>query len=92
MRIDLAARSAAGLKSNRDLTGFTSLAWRAGVLIGVQRTADSYLVVRLKLDAAGTRTQSRQVLASSPESTVGTLSADSFYYLSADTIHRLSAR
>ena len=92
VRIDLAARSAAALKSNDDLAGFTSLGWRAGVLIGVQRAAGSYLVVRLKLDAAGTRAQSRQVLASSPASAVGTLSADSFFYLSTDTIHRLSAR
>ena len=51
LRVDLAARTAAPVKSPDDLGGFESLAWRGGTLIGVQHAGDSYLVVRLKLDA-----------------------------------------
>ena len=93
IRVDLAARAAARLKTAEDLSGFESLAWRAGTLLGIERVAGSYLVVRLKLDASGTRAQARQILAASPAATVGTLAGDSFYYLSSEqTIRRLPLR
>ena len=93
IRVDLTARASARVKTAEELTGFESLAWRAGSLIGIERIADSYLVVRLKLDASGTRAQPRQILAASAAPAVGTLAGDSFYYVSSDqTIHRLPLR
>ena len=93
LRVDRSTLAAALLKTVEDLGGFESLAWRAGALIGIERVAGSYLVVRLKLDPSGTRPQPRQILAASPAFTVGALAGDSFYYLSsAQTIRRLSLR
>ena len=93
VRFDLSARSAVRLKTAEDLSGFESLAWRAGALVGIERVAGSYLVVRLKLDPSGTRAQPRQILAASPSFTVGGLAGDSFYYLSSEqTIRRVSLR
>lgn len=90
LRVDPGAKTAVGVKTPEQLTGFASLVWRSGSLIGVERVADSYLVVRVKLDAAGTRAQPRQILAASPTATVGTLAGDSFYYLSdLETIRRV---
>ena len=92
-RVDVAGRSAAAVKSAEDLGGFESLAWRAGALVGVERVAGSYLVVRVKLDPSGTRAQPRQILAASPTSTVGSLAGDSFYYLAdGATIRRVTVR
>jgi hypothetical protein len=90
LRVDPVAKTTAAVRTPEQLTGFESLAWRSGSLIGVERVADSYLVVRINLDPAGTRAQPRQILAASPRATVGTLAGDGFYYLSdLDTIRRL---
>ena len=90
LRVDPIAKTTVAVKTPEQLTGFESLAWRSGSLIGVERVAGSYLVVRVKLDPAGTRAQPRQILAASPGATVGTLAGDSFYYLSdLETIRRL---
>jgi hypothetical protein len=92
-RIDPAARSATPVKSKEDLGGFVSLFSYAGTLVGVERVAGSFLVVRVRLDPAGARVQARQVLATSTGTTAGALAADSFYYLSdAGTIRRLPLR
>lgn len=92
-RVDTASRAAVQVKSADKLTGLDSLAWRAGSLLAVQHAGDSYHVVRLALDSAGTRVQHRTVLATSPTPTVGTLARDAYYYLSdAGTIRRLSLR
>lgn len=93
VRVDLHARAAVRVKTAEDLSGFESIAWRAGALVGIERVAGSFLVVRLKLDPSGTRAQPRQILAASPASTVGALAGDSFYYLSSEqTIRRLAIR
>lgn len=93
VRVDLGARSAAPVKSVEELTQFESLAWRAGSLIGVQRVASSFLIVRIALDGAGTRAQPRHVLAASPDATVGALGSDAYYYLAdGHTIRRLAIR
>ena len=90
LRVDPVAKTTAAVRTPEQLTGFESLAWRSGSLIGVERVAESYLVVRIKLDPAGTRAQPRQILAASPRATVGTLAGDAFYYLSdLETIRRL---
>ena len=70
VRVDLAARSAVPVKSTEDLTRFESLAWRAGALLGVERVAASWLVVRVPLDAAGTRAPPRHVLPAAADATV----------------------
>jgi hypothetical protein len=93
LRIDLSSRSTSAVKSPDDLTGLVSIAWHAGDLVGIARSADTFDIVRVKLDSGGSRVVSRQVLASSPASTVGSLAGDSFYYLANDaTIRRLSLR
>jgi len=92
-RVDPSARTVAKVKSAEELRGLESLAWRGGSLIAVQPAGNSYAVVRLSLDGAGTRVQRRTVLASSSTPTVGTLGRDGYYYLSdAGTIRRLSLR
>jgi hypothetical protein len=88
VRVDLAARSAVPVKSPEELTRFESLAWHAGALLGVERVAASSLVVRVPLDAAGTRAQPRHVLAASAEATVGALAGDSYYYLASEGVIR----
>lgn len=90
IRVDLTARASARIKTAEELSGFQSLAWRAGSLVGIERIADSYLVVRIKLDPSGTRAQPRQILAASATPAVGTLAGDRFYYVSSDqTIRQL---
>jgi len=81
VRVDLASNKTARVKSVEELTGFVSLAWRADALVGVERVAGSYLVVRIALDPSGTRAQPRAILAASPAPTVGTLTPEGFYYL-----------
>jgi hypothetical protein len=88
VRVDLGARSAVPVKSAEDLTRFESLAWRAGSLIGVERVAASSLIVRIALDAAGTRAQPRHVLAASADATVGALAGDAYYYLAGEGVIR----
>ena len=91
-RVDLSSRSSAPVKSAEDLSGFASLVWRAGALLGVERVAASYLVVRVALDASGTRAQPRQILAASPTPIVGTVADRSFYYLSDGSLRRVALR
>ena len=50
---------------------------------GVERVADSFLVVRIGLDSSGTRAEPRAILAASTQPTVGTLTPEGFYYLAA---------
>ncbi|HWJ55731.1 MAG TPA: hypothetical protein VNR90_05920 [Vicinamibacterales bacterium] len=91
-RIDLESHAAQAVKSPDDLSGFISLAWRNGALIGVQRAAGASLVVRVALDAAGTRSQPRAILAASASPIVGTLADGRFYYLVGGAITRLPLR
>lgn len=93
VRVDLASGAVQPVKSVEDLGGFVSLAWRNGALVGVQRTAGVSLVVRVALDAAGTRAQPRAILAAGTFPIVGTLAGSSFYYLTdAGTINRIAVR
>jgi hypothetical protein len=90
LRVDLVARTATAVKTVEKLTDFESLAWRNGALIGVQRLGGSSLIVRVPLDASGTRANPRHVLAASPTATVGALAGDAYYYLANDhTLRRL---
>lgn len=88
VRVDVGARAAAPVMSVEALTEFESLSWRGGSLIGVERVAGSYLIVRVVLDASGTRAQPRHVLAASPEATVGALGGDAYYYVAAPGVIR----
>jgi hypothetical protein len=88
VRVDVTSRTATPVKSADTLSGFDSLAWRAGSLIGVERVAGSSLVVRIPLDAAGTRAQPRAILAASPDATVGALAGDAYYYVAAEGVIR----
>jgi hypothetical protein len=92
LRADLASRAVQTVKSVDDLSGFTSLAWRNGALVGVQRASGASLAVRVALDAAGARAQPRAILAASPEPIVGTLADGTFYYLVGGAIHRVAVR
>lgn len=93
VRVDVGARAATPVKSAEALTDFESLAWRANALIGVERVAGSSLIVRVALDAAGTRAQPRGILAASPQPTVGALTGSAYYYLAAPgVIHRIAVR
>jgi hypothetical protein len=93
VRVDLAARAAAPVKSAEELTAFESLSWRNGALIGVERVGGSSLIVRVPLDGPGTRAQPRQILAASPDATVGALAGDFYYYVaSPGTIRRITLK
>ena len=93
VRVDVSARTAAAVTSAEALTNFESLAWRAGALIGVERVADSSLVVRVPLDPSGVRAQPRHVLAASPGATVGALGGDAYYYVAGQgVIRRIALR
>jgi hypothetical protein len=92
LRVDLTSRSVRAVKSVDDLSGFTSLAWRNGALVGVQRAAGAWLVVRVALDGAGTRAQPRAVLAASPSPLVGSLADGRFYFLEAGAIKHVPIR
>ncbi len=92
LRVDLASHAVQAIRSVDDLSGFISLAWRNGALIGVQHAAGASLVVRVVLDAAGMRARPRAILAASPSPIVGTLAGGSFYYLVDGTIKRLPLR
>jgi hypothetical protein len=92
VRVDLASRGVQQVAGVEDLGGFASLAWRNGALVGVQRAQGAWLVVRVALDAAGTRAQPRAILAASPSALVGTLAGGSFYYLTDRAIRRVAVR
>ena len=83
VRLDLTTRTTTPVTSTEPLTDFESLAWRGGSLIGVERVDGNSLVVRVPLDGTGTRAQSRTILASSPDPTVGALTPSAYYYLAA---------
>jgi hypothetical protein len=89
VRVDLTSNKTAKVKSVEELTGFVSLAWQADSLVGVERVAGSYLVVRVPLDSSGMRAQPRAILAASTKRTVGTLTPQGFYYLSEPGAIRL---
>ncbi|HEX4567748.1 MAG TPA: hypothetical protein VH138_14015 [Vicinamibacterales bacterium] len=89
VRVDLTSNKTARVKSVEELTDFVSLAFRADSLVGVERVAGSYLVVRVALDPSGTRAQPRAILAASTEPTVGTLTPEGFYYLAGPGAIRL---
>jgi hypothetical protein len=91
-RVDLTSNKTARVKSVEPLTRFASLDWRKGALGGVERVPERYLVVRIPLDAARTRAQPRAILAASPEPTVGTLTAEGFYYLAGGVIRLVKVR
>jgi hypothetical protein len=93
VHVDVTSKAATPVKAVEDLTGFESLAWHAGALIGVERVASSFLIVRVGLEASGTRARPRAILAASPKSTAGGLARDAFYYLADDhTIRRLTLK
>ena len=92
-RVDVAARTLARVKTVDDLSGLSFLAWRAGVLYGVQRVSGSALVVRVALDAGGTRAGPRAILAAVPHSIAGAIAPDALYYLAdPGVIRRLPIR
>ncbi len=97
VRADLAARRARPLAAAKsiDLTGFTRLRWHRDSLIGIQRAGDNnYRVVRLTLDAQGTRVTARTVLDQSlqmPDPTAASLTGDTFYYLAGGPSSALRA-
>jgi hypothetical protein len=88
LRVDVGARSAAPVKSAEDLTDFESLSWRAGALIGVERVAGSFLIVRVALDPSGVRAQPRRVLAEPPGAAIGALGGDAYYYVTGPGVIR----
>lgn len=92
LRVDLTSNKATPVKSVEQLTRFVSLAWHTGALVGIERVADSFLVVRIALDASGTHAQPRAILAASAEPIVGTLTPEGFYYLSAGAIRLVKVR
>ena len=93
LRVDAAARTSTRVRSAAELGAFHALAWRAGSLIGVERVDAAARVVRIRLDAGGTRAVGRDVLANATGTSAGTLAGDSYYYLSdAGTIRRIALR
>jgi hypothetical protein len=86
VHVDVTSHAASPVKSVEDLTGFDSLAWRSGSLIGVERAGQAYLVVRVALDGAGTRAQPRAILAATTAPIVGTLTNDGFYFVDGGSI------
>jgi len=57
--------------------------------LGGLTAAESYLVVRVALEAGGTRALPRAILAASPQPTVGTLTPQGFFYLAESGVIRL---
>lgn len=93
IRVDPAAKAATRVKTAEELSGFVSLAWRDGALLGIERVAGSHLVVRVALEGGGTRARARQILAASATPAVGTLAADGFYYVDGNqTIRRVTIK
>jgi hypothetical protein len=92
LHADLASRTVQAIKSVEDLRGFVSLGWRNGALVGVQRVKGASLVVRLALEASGTRARPRAILAASPSAIVGSVGDSVFYYLLDGAVHRVALR
>ena len=97
VRADLASRRTRPLAAPKsiDLSGFTRLRWHRDALLGVQRTGDdAYRVVRLTLDAPGTRVTALTVLDEAlrmPDPTAAALAGDVFYYLAGGPSSELRA-
>ena len=85
VRIDAASRRSAALSApaKADLSSMHSLAWHDGVLIAIQRRGSERRVVRLRLNAAGTRVTRIDTVAPAA-SEVGTLSGGVYYYFADD--------
>jgi hypothetical protein len=92
LHADLASRAVQAIKSVEDLRGFVSLDWRNGAVVGVQHVNGASLVVRLALEAGGTRARPRAILAASPSAIVGSVGDSAFYYLLDGAIHRVALR
>jgi hypothetical protein len=92
-RVDLDARVARPVKSIEELRGFGALAWRNGSLVGIESFEDESAIVRVRLDAAGTRVVGRDILVTSLHRTAGTLAGSVYYYLAEQgAIRRLDLR
>jgi hypothetical protein len=92
-RVDLEARLARPVKSIAPLTGFGALAWRNGSLVGIESVEDESAIVRVRLDAAGTRAVGRDILVTSLHRTAGTVAGSAYYYLAEKgAIRRLDLR
>ena len=97
VRADLAARRARPLAAAKsiDLYRLHPAALASRGLLGVQRAGDDgYRVVRLTLDAQGTRVTARTVLDQSlrmPDPTAASLAGDTFYYLAGGPSSALRA-
>jgi len=81
VRVDVSARTSQPVKSGEQLTGFSSLVLRNGALLGIERVAGSFAVVRVPLEAGGTRASARGILAASVDPIVGTLAGETYYFL-----------
>ncbi len=86
-RVDVAARSAAAVKAGPhvDVSGLTRIRAYRNALVGIQKTAGATRAVRVRLNPAGTRALSLDVLdaAVSPSSeAAASINGDVLYYLS----------
>jgi hypothetical protein len=92
-RIDIDLHAATPVKSAEELSGFRTLAWRAGSLIGVERFDDETAIVRVRLDAGGTRARRREILVPALHRVAGVLADGGYYYLTGEgAIRRLVLR
>jgi hypothetical protein len=84
LRVDAAipGRAAVAVSGSVDVANLQSIAWHEGALLGIQRTEDSYAVVRVRLNRAGTQATGLETLqrAASP---AGVLAAGTYYYVAA---------
>lgn len=86
-RVDLAARTTAVVKTGRriDLSGITRIRAYRGALVGIQKTAAGLRAVRVRLNAAGNRARSLDVLdaaVSASGESAASIAGDVLYYLS----------
>ncbi len=100
-RVDLAARTSMAVTAAHglDLSGFTRIRAYHGALVGIQKAAGGARAVRVRLNAAGTRALSLDVLdpAVSPFGEVtASIAGDVLYYLSGTdrdaAVRRISLR
>jgi hypothetical protein len=85
VRIDAASRRSAAVSASAeaDLSSLHSLAWHDGMLIAIQRRGNDRQVVRLRLNAAGTRVTRIDIVAPAA-SEVATLAGGVYYYFADD--------
>jgi hypothetical protein len=86
-RVDLATRTTAAVKTGRrvDLSGITRIRAYKGGLVGIQKTTGGLRAVRIRLNAAGIRVRSLDVLdadVSPSGESAASIAGDVFYYLS----------